>query len=347
MNMRQRALPLLAASACVLAAGLSSQDESGYSARLKYRPSPKWDMILPNETWRTVTELDIPQAGEHGFRAEKDGLSLSVDSNADGSLDKKVKGTKGFVLLRGKREDGSALQYAMRVRLAGNRYEYSSSGAMAGSVYGVALKLIDQNNNGIYNEYGVDAMVVGSGRAACYLSTIVNLKGQLYEFSASEDGQEVTVSPWQGATGTLSLRKGLRIPGKLHSVVVSNQAGEQPVSFQLAGSANGLRVPVGSYRLTGGFAEKGSDTAKLRHGEMKPLVVEEDEVTSPTWGAPLIAEFHFTRDGNEVTVQPQVRFLGRGGEEWHTLLPDAKSPRLAFYDKKRNKLLATKRFEGC
>lgn len=334
-------------AACTMTAPLCGQGEAAESSALKHRPAQKWDVILPSESWRPVSSLDVPHDGEHGFHAEKDGLSLSVDTNADGVLDKKIKGTKGFLVLKGKHVDGSALHYGIRVRLAGNRYEYSASGAMTGSVRGVSLKLIDQNNNGIYNEYGVDAMVVGKSKAACFLSSIVNLKGELYELSVAEDGQEVTTTPWTGETGTLNLRKGLRIPGKLRSAVVSSDGHDRAMSFQLAGNPNGLKVPVGSYRLTGGFAEKGGDTAMLRHGVMEALEVSHDSVTAPTWGAPLVAEFDFTRDGGEVTVQPKVRFLGRGGEEWHTLLPDAKSPKLAFYDKKRNKLLATKRFEGC
>ena len=116
--MIKNTLPLLAAATCALVANLPAQGEGDYTATLKYRPAPKWDLILPGERWRPVSTLEIPAAGEHGFRAEKDGLALAIDSNADGSLDKKVKGTSGFVVLSGKRPDGSALQYAMRVRLA-------------------------------------------------------------------------------------------------------------------------------------------------------------------------------------------------------------------------------------
>ncbi len=104
---------------------------------------------------------------------------------------------------------------------------------------------------------------------------------------------------------------------------------------------------MGSYTFTGGFAKKGSDTAHLRAGKMKPIVVDAEQTSSLKWGAPLIAEFDFTRSGNDLTVQPDVKFIGQGGEEWHTLLPDAKSPKLNFYDEATKKLLASKRFAGC
>jgi hypothetical protein len=216
---------------------------------------------------------------------------------------------------------------------------------MAGSIEGVAIQIIDQNNNGIYNEVGVDAMVVGAGRAASFLSRVVNLKGKLFELDVDAAGSTVKTKPYAGASGTLSVRNGLRLLGDLHAAVVSDAT--KTVSFEVAGATDGLRVPVGAYTFSGGFASKGGDTAKLRAGRMKPLVVEDGHTASMRWGAPLVAEFDYTRAGDSVTVQPKVMFLGRGGEEWHTLLPDAKSPKLMFYDKDNDKLIASKRFEGC
>ena len=66
---------------------------------------------------------------------------------------------------------------------------------------------------------------------------------------------------------------------------------------------------------------------------MSANIVLVDNFDSFTWN--LVDQFRAS--GNDVTVQPNVRFLGKAGEEWHTLLPDAKSPKLAFYDKQRGK----------
>jgi hypothetical protein len=344
MKLLQGTLPSCLAI-CLLAGGLRTQEASDYTTDLKYSAAKNFSVILPKETWTPVQGIPIPHAGGKGFATDKDGLALSIDSDGDGRLDKKVKGAGGYVVLRGKRANGAPFKYAVRIRLAGRAYEFASSGAMIGSVYNVPLQIIDQNNNGLYNEYGIDAMVVGKGHAASYLSQIVNLKGLLYHFEVSADGSSATVKPYGGESGILSVRRGLSLPGKLLSAVVSETT--KPISFQIANTQKGMRVPTGSYAFTGGLANKGGDTARLRAGKMKALVVEADETCSLKWGAPLMAEFDYTRDGPKVTVQPEVMFLGQAGEEWHTLLPDAKSPKLAFVDKDSNKILATKRFQGC
>lgn len=328
----------------VLTVGLVAQSES----TLKYKALPTFDIILPGEQWTDGTGgIGIAHRGGDRFATDVQGMTLRVDTDGDGKLDTTTKGLNGYAVLNGKRTDGASLSYAVRLRVApaGGACEYATSGAMVGAVDGVNIQLIDQNNNGIYNEVGVDAIVVGSGRAASFLSKVVNLKGKLMQLEVDATGTTAKTKPYAGPSGTLSVRRGLKLPGDLHAAVVSDVA--QGVSFEVAGAPDGLRVPAGSYVFTGGFASKGGDTAKLRAGKMKPLVVSDGATTSMQWGAPLVAEFNFTRDGEAVTVQPQVMFVGRGGEEWHTLLPDAKSPKLMFYDKDNDRLIASKRFEGC
>ncbi len=320
------------------------QDPEGYSAELKYRALRDWTIILPNETWTAVDGIPIPNQQGKRFATERTGLKLAIDTDADGRLDTTIKGTSGYAVLRG-RGDGGDFEYALRARLRGEEYEFAASGAMAGMVRGVQVQVIDQNNDGDYADFGVDAMIVGETNAAHYLSKVVTLKGELYDFAVTADGRRATVKPYAGASGTLSLRKGVSLQGQLLSAVVSAQ--DEAVSFNVVDDGGGLRVPVGSYTFTGGFAKKGGDSARLRVGKMRPLVVESGATATLTWGAPLVAEFGFTRDGNDVTVTPEVHFYGRAGEELHTLLPDAKSPKLLFFDAASKKLLASKRFEGC
>src|SRR5262249_1402225 len=159
------------------------------------------------------------------------------------------------------------------LRNAGNRCDYAASGAMVGAIEGVPIQLVDQNNDGVYNEVGVDAIVVGPGRAASFLSKVVNLKGKLFELEVDATGTQVKTRPCTGKSGTLNLRRGVRLQGDLHAAVVSDST--RTLSFEVAAAAEGLRVPVGAYTFSGGFASKGGDTAKLRAGKMKPLLVED------------------------------------------------------------------------
>ncbi len=315
---------------------------------LRYRPMPSFDTILPAEAWRDGSSgIAIAHRDGEQFATEVDGLSVRVDTDGDGRLDTTKKGSTGFVVLDGKRPDGKTFPYAVRLRLpaAGGSVQYASSGAMVGSLEGVPVQVIDQNNNGVFNEVGVDAIVIGNGRGASFLSEVVSLKGQLYELQLDATGTTATTRPYAGPTGTLNVRRGLKLLGDLQVAVVSNPT--RTISFELAGAADGMKVPVGEYVFSAGFASKGGDTARLRSGKMKPMVVEADATTTPQWGVPLVAEFGFTRSEDTITVQPRVAFLGRAGEEWHTILPDAKSPKLMVFDKDSDRLLATKRFEGC
>lgn len=322
----------------------TAQSESS----LRYRALPDFDVILPDEAWRDGSAgIAIPHRGGAAFATAVDGLSVGIDTDGDGRIDTKKKGASGYAVLKGTRVDGESFAYAVRLRVAaaGGSYSYASSGAMVGTIEGVPVQVIDQNNNGVFNDVGIDAMVIGQGNAAGFLSKVVNLRGQLYELDLDPTGSVATTRPYTGPTGTIDVRSGLKLLGALDAAVVSNPT--RTISFEVASSGNGVLVPVGEYVFSAGFASKGGDTARLASGKMKPFVVEAGARTSPQWGAPLIAEFGFTRAGEELTVQPNVAFLGRAGERWHTILPDAKSPKLMIFDKDTDRLLATKRFEGC
>jgi hypothetical protein len=305
----------------LLSIDLAAQSES----TLKYKAMPTFDLVLPEETWSNGSGgIAIAHQGGDRFDTDVEKMTLRIDSDGDGKLDVTAKGTSGYAVLNAKRADGSALTYGLRFRNNGAVCQYASSGAMVGAIEGVPIQLVDQNNNGVFNEVGVDAIVVGQRRAASFLSKVVNLKGKLFELEVNALGTQAKTKPYAGASGTLSLRRGLKLLGDLHSAVVSDES--KTLSFEVSSAADGIRVPA---------------------GKMKPLVVSDGGTTTMQWGAPLMAEFNYTRDGEEITVQPQVMFLGRGGEQWHTLLPDAKSPKLMFFDKDSDKLIATKRFEGC
>jgi hypothetical protein len=255
-----------------------------------------------------------------------------------------VKGTSGAAILRGKRTDGNAFTYAIRIVCVSNQYQFASCGVMTGSAHGEQITLIDQDNDGNFAEVGVDAIVIGKGDAASFLSNVVSLGGKLYNLKVVDAGEAIELTPWQGDTGRLNLRKGFK-GGKLTAAVVKLQGAD--VWFEVGNENEGLEVPVGTYEIVAGLAQQGQDRAKLRQGKMPPLVVTTGESTKAELGSPVMAELSFTRNGPDVTVQPSVQFFGRNGEEWHTMLPELKSPKLTFHDKETGKLLASARFEQC
>ncbi len=339
---------LLAPLAGLCAAAAMVPPAEPITAQFKYKPAKRWTVVLPNETWTDVTN-GIPISHENGssFVAYKDGLklALSVDTTGDGKPNKQVKGAKGYLVLRGKTRDGASLTYAARFKAKGKTYAFAASGYMTGVVAGETLRLIDQNNNGIYNEVGVDALIVGKGNAASYLSKVVHLKGELHQLSVSADGGQIEATPFTGETGTMDLRSGFDSKGKLVSAVVSSANGDY--SFNLA-KVKSLRVPIADYRISGGYVTKAGESVRVKTGKMRPVSVTLGKHVKVQWGGPVIGEFNFSKAGNVVKIEPTaLKFFGAAGEEYVDFLPQGSSPKFFVYDETTERLIKTGRFGGC
>jgi hypothetical protein len=323
---------------------ITAQDKGPQTATLVYKSLPKWNLILPKDQWAPVgMAFPIAHANsKEGFAAHVNLMTLSIDADGDGKTETDVKGTSGYVELRSKTTSGKPLTYAARITNDGAKCLFAASGAMVGSLNGTAISIVDANNNGVYGEVGKDAIVVGNGRAASWLSKVVNLKDELFEIQVSADGFEVTAKPYVGETGTLELRNGFKSLGELDSIVVSDERGA--FSFNVA-QAKGIVVPVGSYKISGGFAHKANETAYIDGGKMRPIVVERGKTASLQWGGAVTAEFDFAHDGDKVTVQPNIKFFGRAGEEYYAFKPEVKSPKFFVLDGK--KVVNSGRFGGC
>jgi hypothetical protein len=336
---------LLVGAALFTAPCWAHGDGPPLTSSLKYKAAPKWSVILPNETWTPVTGgIPIAHDGGSQFAAFGDGKSmkLEVDTNGDGKPDAMVKGANGYLVLSGKTQEGTPLSYAARFKADGNNYKFASSGWMQGALDGVAIRLIDQNNNGVYGEFGVDAMVVGNGNAASYLSKVVSLKGSLYELSV--EGDQISASPYTGETGTLNLAKGFASSGKLAAAVVRSDDGK--TSFELADGA--MAVPVGRYRIAGGMVTKANETVRIGAGKCQAIEVTTGQEATLDWGSDVVAEFNYSVVNGEITIQPNaLRFFGRAGEEYLEFLPEGASPKFGVHDAATGKLLKTGRFGGC
>lgn len=338
------ALPALAAALAVAPVA-----QEPITEELKYKPVKNWKYVLPNETWSKVSgSIPIAHEGGDGFDAVHDGLALSleVDTNGDGRTDKKVRGKGGFLLLRGKDTEGEKLAYGVRFRAVGKSYEFASSGVFVGSIDGEPITLIDQDNDGVWNEYGVDALVIGRGEAASYLSRVVNLDGELFELDVAADGSSVTVKPWTGETGTLDLLSGLESRGKAEAIVVVDTTGDR--SFELSRARDGLTVPAGEYRLAAGLLAKANETVRVQNGKMDAIRVEPDLTTSPKWGGEIVIEFSYSHAGEKVNIEPTaLAYYGQAGEQYSEFLPQGGSPKFFVFDAASERELGSGRFGGC
>lgn len=334
----------LALSMVVGFAGTAVAQETG---SLSYKAVSKWNLITPTEKWNTVSgQVGIPHANGNGFTAEPDGHALAIDTSGNGKTNHKVKGVSGFAVLKAKDAKGKKFSYALRFKKAGAGWQYSSSGVMKGKIKGQTIRLVDLNNNGLWNEVGTDGMIVGKGSAASFLSKVVNLGGNLFNFQVTENGRNMTISPFEGETGILNLRKGFKSQGQLVAAIANSESGS--FSFNLASAKNGMKIPAGDYTIASGFAKRGGATVKMRAGRMQAIKLAADQTVNFEWGAKLRAEFSYARNGEKITIEPStLKYFGKSGVEFFAWAPDVKSPKFIVKDKKSGKELSSGRFGGC
>jgi hypothetical protein len=326
--------------ACVVAAvaGAAPAQDEAQKGTLKHKAFKSFSFVMPAEVWTPVGS-EMPFG--NGFAVAKERGKIRVDTNGDGKPDADIKGKGGF--LRFKSKDG--FEHAMRFAGANGKYKVATGCAMVGTVGGVPLTLFDLNGDGSYDEVGVDAMIVGKGKAASYLSKVISHKGKLFTFSVSDKGSEVELAPFDGEAGTLNLAGGFRSKGKLESVVVSDDQGN---TFNLAGMQSGLLVPTGDYTIVGGLVKKGSQSARIKSGKMSAVSVRAGKTTKLAWGGAVMAEFNYTHVSGKVSVAPAaVHYYGKAGEEYCDWQPNAKSPKFQVLDKSNGKEEGSFIFAGC
>lgn len=326
---------------------------AGETVELEYRSYRDWDIVLPAEQFARVSgELCATSCGGQHFKAELDGTALEVDTDGDGEPDTTVVGKEddlgsksALVTLRGTSEDGEPFTYTVRLVDDGKGWTFAAAGAMVGKIGATRVQLIDQNNDGDYDDYGVDAMIVGRGRYASFLSRAVNVAGELKRIEVSADGSRIDVTPFEGATGTLDLRSQLEAKGKLLAAVVKSADGAY--SFDLARARAGLEVPAGTYVLHSAKLGLGKMEGFVRAGRMEPMVVGSGERFALEWGGPLQAEFTYQRRGATVQISPaDVSYFGAAGEEYSVWEPVGKSPTFTILERDAGTELAKALFPG-
>jgi hypothetical protein len=309
-------------------------------AKLSHRAHEKWDFVLPAEKWHAVgDELKLP--GNRIFAVERVGpQKLKVDTDGDGKLDSEVKGQDGFLTLR-TRGDKSATKYSVRIKNVGAaKWEWSTGSSMTGKVDGVLVHVFDQDGNGRYDDFGIDALAVGSDKSGCLLSRVVQIKGKLHHLEITDDGVHVVTRPFEGPTGTIDAVSEFKGKGKLSTAVF--RSGD--LAFQVISKRKSVTIPVGDYEFVSGRISKGSSHASLRRGRMANVTVSEGGDTTVAWGADVKGEFNFSQTGDQITVQPNFAIYGKAGEEYFDFVPRGKGPKIVLEDKRTGREIKEARF---
>lgn len=315
------------------------------SVSLRYRSYRKWSLNLPAEKWFKVNDgIKLQHAGGDKFVAKVEGERLQFDTDGDGEIDRSIKATvdrdtkvsTARVILTGKTAKGEPLKYAVRLRKDAAGWEWAPGGAMTGTIQtakgAVPVRIIDQNGNGRFNDVGEDAMVVGTGNDATYLSETVLVGTELRKMAVTPDGANVAMQAFSGKTGKLDLTTSFDAKAVLLSAIIRSRDGKN--SFDVASTTGGVEVPAGTYEVVSGTIGLGKQRVKIRQGRMQPIVLAENAKRSLDWGGPVKAEFDFLRVGGQVQFSPNsVWFYGDAGEEYFGWNPIGKSPEFKVKDK--------------
>ena len=326
---------------------------AGETIPLEFKTYREWDIVLPAEQFARVSGgfSTVGCTGEE-FAAKLDGTGLKIDTDGDGEPDTTLTGKQddmgnksALVTLRGKTKDGKAFTYSARLVDTGAGWTFAASGAMVGRIGETKIQLIDQDNNGRYDDFGEDAMIVGRGKVASFLSRAVNVGGEVFQISVSEDGSELSYAPFEGEVGTLDMKSELDTKAKLMSVIVRSTDGQY--SFDLARVREGLRVPAGTYLFQSAKLGLGESLAYVRPGRIKEIEVAANDSTALAWGGPLEGEFKYAQAGGQIMISPaDVTYFGRAGEEYFIWDPVGKSPEFSIIERKAGTELTKAMFPG-
>jgi hypothetical protein len=279
--------------------------------------------------------LALPVKDKDGVAVKSEEFAIEVDGNHDGKFEERLKSDGSMCVVNLVYADGTSTPYALRVQKGrGASWSWQRSGYWMATVEKTPIGIIDNNNNGKYDENGQDAVSVGLTGYATPLSEIVNLGGKLFRLKVAEHGKQVFVKEYEGDSGKLDARSGFKALGLLGSSVF--QHGQTWIDCSV-GKDKAVVVPVGMYEFFGGEVKAGGQSAMMKKGTMAPVEVKKDETAKVAWGMDLKIDFDFDLNGGSISIQvTSVHVYGQAGEEYHSFSPPAFTPVVAVLNAKTN-----------
>lgn len=321
----------------VFLAGPAQDDAFDEESLTALTPRGDWEYLIPDEEWFAINGPIF--IGSFEFRTSTESeFKILVADTAGRDPRTGVNQRGDIVKLKAETEDGERWSYAIRVRGAANGgFEWSPAGIRRGSIDGTKVQIFDRNGNGVFNDIGLDAISFGNARGAALLGSVVRVDDELFDLEVEPDGDTLRYRPFTGETGMIDVTSEFALKADLESAVFSTLSGD--MSFDLSETRGPVAVPIGTYELTFGFVEKGSDTAKIGKGKMGNLEVDAEQGALLTWGDELYGSPIVRRAPGEVTISPDYRIYGNGGEEYYDFTPDPLPQRYELKDADGDKRL--------
>jgi len=271
-------------------------------------PAKGGTTILADSNRRSTMFVDVD--GDKKYRGKQENLNLGREGyyGPTHAVIKWPDGTRmyyGFVIYPPPRDS------------SGGRYNIERYGAMTGKLEGEIVQIVDDDSNGMYDDYGTDVIIVGK-KPPVYLGKMIMLKGELYHLKVSPAGHRVYLAKYKGKTGKVDLLSGYKAASGFKLVSAAIKEGTR--SFDALGDAKNpvVAVPEGKYELATGAVRKFNIDVPIVTGNMKPVEIKAGVPAAvPKWGKPFKLDFKVESKIMGITLS-EVGIYGAGGEKYLT-----------------------------
>lgn len=288
--------------------------------------------------------IPLPYGDQNGLKCATLETSLEIDLNNDGKVDTKAKGKDTQIPCKLIAKDGTSYDYMFRitrVETSGSTVDWlmQRSCYMEGSYDKTKIRVIDDDSNGIYGEFGRDAIAIGnSADHAAPLGPLCNINNKIYRLKLNATGTKLLLKPFEGETGKLDAVKSYATTAKLVWAVFKGKDSWFDCAVQ--GKDTEVVVPVDTYQLAMGRVYARPQGARIRSGSMKSVEVKKGEVAVVEWGAPVRINFSYAFEGRILKIEPgQIEAVGNGGETYWRFEPEDMTPQVMIRNKDTKKVV--------
>jgi len=218
-----------------------------------------------------------------------------------------------------------------------------------GKVEGVELTLIDENDNGEYDEIGTDLIVFGKSPYGVPLSKIININKKLYECKVASNGDRISLIPYDGKYGVLDFISNFKCQSKLDYAILNLD----DIYIDVANDKN-ILLPCGIYKFWLGYMQEGTSHVTIKQNGMQPIEITDElnsdgqrKVTAIKWGASFRLDFQFEANNEKVKViYGSLKVYGSTNEEYFNIFPSL-SPQIEVKDSNNLPVVPKGSFPGC
>ncbi len=329
---------------------------------------PIWNSVSLNKKGSRATIARI-EDGPDVLRVGSSDIQVDEDRDGEGDVDVPIRGRLDPVVMEigegpSKRKwavlaitgNETDTYQGIEVNLAPNddlvNIYYAPAGSMVGEIDGTAIRVLDDNVDGVYGSpataYGhigltkdnyqpeMDSVVLGKSKRALPWSEYQQIEGTWYKMEIADGGKKLTAIPQNLPTGTLKLK----YKGPEASFLIVRGENTYENSFFDLSSAKSVEVPVGRYSFYFGMVSKGKKkqllkAAVLPSADMPMWTVSEVGMEVEIMlGSPFGFDWKAEVADRSVTVIGQsVCVTGVAGERYERVWGAVPQPEVSFREK--------------